>query len=79
MHSVNAREARKHLGHLLTEAEQGETISITRRGKEVARLVPPEQETGKGFPDMCAFRDSIAVRGKATSELISQLRDEEQR
>lgn len=77
MHSVSAREARKILGDLLTEAEHGEVISITRRGQEVARLVPPELADPKGFPNMREFRRSLKVKGNATSDLVSQMRDEE--
>jgi len=77
MHSVSVRDARKILGDLLTEAEHGEVISITRRGREVAKLVPPEMATSTGFPKMREFRDSIAVKGKATSRLVSEMRDEE--
>lgn len=45
MRSVGAYEAKTHLPKLLEEAEQGETILITRHGKEVARLVPPAKKT----------------------------------
>ena len=37
--SVGVRECRARLSELL---DQAETIAITRNGKEVARLVPPE-------------------------------------
>ena len=40
MHEVGAFEAKNTLGHLLDLVEQGEEVLITRRGKEVARLVP---------------------------------------
>ena len=41
---VNAFEAKTKLSELLRETEQGGSFIIYRRGKEVARLVPP----GKG-------------------------------
>ncbi len=34
--------ARTHLASLLERVEKGETITITRRGKPVAKLVPVE-------------------------------------
>jgi prevent-host-death family protein len=40
MHEVGAFEAKNKFGHLLDLVEQGEEVMITRRGKEVARLVP---------------------------------------
>lgn len=39
--SVGVRQARACFSELLERAEKGETISITRRGREVARLSPP--------------------------------------
>jgi prevent-host-death family protein len=41
MREVGAFEAKNKLGQLLDLVEQGEEITITRHGKEVARLVPP--------------------------------------
>ena len=40
---VGAFEAKNKLGQLLDLVERGEEIIITRHGKEVARLVPPQQ------------------------------------
>jgi prevent-host-death family protein len=38
---IGAFEARNKLGQLLDRAEAGEEVVITRRGRVVARLVPP--------------------------------------
>ncbi|HEV3312146.1 MAG TPA: type II toxin-antitoxin system prevent-host-death family antitoxin, partial [Chloroflexota bacterium] len=38
--SVGVHEAKTHLSRLLEEVESGEEIVITRRGDDVARLVP---------------------------------------
>lgn len=40
MLEFDAFEAKNRLGHLLDLVEQGEEVTITRHGKEVARLVP---------------------------------------
>ena len=40
MREIGAFEAKNKLGQLLDLVEQGEEITITRHGKEVARLVP---------------------------------------
>ena len=40
MREIGAFEAKNKLGQLLDEVERGEEIVITRRGKEIARLVP---------------------------------------
>ncbi|MBI3596507.1 MAG: type II toxin-antitoxin system prevent-host-death family antitoxin [Nitrospirae bacterium] len=42
--AVSAFEAKTHLSELLREAERGRSFVIRRRGKAVARLVPPVRE-----------------------------------
>lgn len=39
--TVGAYEAKTHLSKLLAAVERGETIVITRHGKEIAHLTPP--------------------------------------
>lgn len=41
--SVGVHEAKTQLSQLLRRVAAGEEITITRRGREVARLVPPEK------------------------------------
>lgn len=40
--TVGVRELREGLARYLSEAEAGATVVVTRDGKPVARLVPPE-------------------------------------
>jgi prevent-host-death family protein len=40
MPDFGAFEAKNRLGHLLDLVERGEEVTITRHGREVARLVP---------------------------------------
>ena len=44
---VNAFEAKTRLSELLRETEQETSYIICRRGKEVARLIPPVKENKK--------------------------------
>ncbi len=41
---VSAFEAKTRLSELLRETEKGVSFRILRRGKEVARLIPPSKE-----------------------------------
>ena len=43
MDTVGAFEAKTHLSALLERVGQGESFTITRHGKPIARLVPAEQ------------------------------------
>ncbi len=42
---VGAFEAKTHLSELLERVEKGEVVTITRRDRPVARLVPIETDT----------------------------------
>jgi prevent-host-death family protein len=44
---MNAFDAKTRLSELLRETEQGASYIILRRGKEVARLIPPLKENKK--------------------------------
>jgi prevent-host-death family protein len=44
---MNAFDAKTRLSELLRETERGASYIILRRGKEVARLVPPVKENKK--------------------------------
>jgi prevent-host-death family protein len=41
--SVGVHEAKTHLSRLLEDVVAGEEVIITRRGEEVAKLVPPRR------------------------------------
>ncbi len=77
MGTVSIREARKHLSQLVDAAQRGESVTITRRGKQVARLGPVGPKGGRRLPDLTEFRASIQVKGKPLSETVVALRDEE--
>lgn len=43
MRQMQAREAKAKFAELLQSAERGESVTITRHGKPVARIVPIDQ------------------------------------
>jgi prevent-host-death family protein len=55
MTTVGAFEAKTHFAQLLQRVERGEEVVITRRGKEVARLVPAATKHDKEAA-MAVFR-----------------------
>jgi prevent-host-death family protein len=58
MHTVGSYEAKTHLPQLLERVEHGETITITRHGKPVARLVPAVASAPR--PDVAATIAAMA-------------------
>lgn len=78
MKSISVKEARKRLSGLLRAAERGETVTITRRGKRVAKLVPAHDKPRKGLPDLSEFRASLGVKeGVSLSDAVIEMRKEE--
>ncbi len=72
---VGAFEAKTHLAALLERVEKGETITITRRGVAVARLVPvdpvPRRTRKEVIEDLKNFR-KIPLDGITIRELIEE-------
>lgn len=77
MDTVSMKEARERLSELVRAAERGEAVTITRRGKEVARIVPATQKPLKPLPDLSQFRASIKVKGKPLSQTVIDMRAEQ--
>jgi len=76
MRTINIKEARACLGSLVDMAERGETVIITRHGKQSARLVPMPA-CAKGLPSLGEFRSAIAAHGTGLSETVMASRHEE--
>ncbi|MFO8164978.1 MAG: type II toxin-antitoxin system prevent-host-death family antitoxin [Desulfatiglandales bacterium] len=73
---INVKEVRSRLSSLINIVQDGGQITILRRGKEVARIVPP-QRNGEKLPHLNNFRASIRISGEPVSDLVSKGRDEE--
>jgi prevent-host-death family protein len=56
MREAGVREARQNLSALLDEVRKGHEVTITDRGRPVARLVPPRSPAAKLFRGRSAFR-----------------------
>ncbi|GIV69406.1 type II toxin-antitoxin system Phd/YefM family antitoxin [Caldilinea sp.] len=69
MIKVNIKDLREHLAEYIARVEAGEEIIVTRRGKVVAQLIAPGRSRPK-FPDLTAFRASIALQGETMSETV---------
>lgn len=76
MRTVSIAEARRNLKALLDEVSSGREITLIRRGKEVARLVPPAGQTLRRLPALGAFRRSIRVTGAPMSREVLRARRE---
>jgi prevent-host-death family protein len=73
---INITEARNKLSSLLSLVEKGEEVIIVRRGKEIARILPPSQKSNL-LPCLKDFRSTIKIGGESLSNLVIQARDQE--
>ena len=77
MTTVGAYEAKTHFSGLLERAAGGEEITITRRGEEVAKLVPAKprrsrDEVRAAMERMDERRKRIDLDGITIKELINE-------
>ncbi|HYZ26363.1 MAG TPA: type II toxin-antitoxin system prevent-host-death family antitoxin [Geminicoccaceae bacterium] len=76
MAEVGAFEAKTHLSHLLDQVERGETITITRHGKPVARLIPiagsSRDERRRAIAGLKELRTGQTLGGLSVREMIDE-------
>jgi prevent-host-death family protein len=77
MRRIGAFEAKNTLGTLLDLAESGEEVMITRRGKDVARLVPAATGVNRVKAENAArglveLSRGLSLRGLSIKELINE-------
>lgn len=77
MREVGAFEAKTHLSELLAAVEAGETVTITRRGRPVARLVPVAPDRAAALARLSALRSRLA--GPVDPAEVRAARDEGRR
>jgi prevent-host-death family protein len=76
MRTVNIKEARACLSRLVDRAERGETVVITRHGKQSARLGPMPARA-KGLPSLSEFRSGIVTPRTGLAATVMASRREE--
>ena len=74
MNQVTISEARTHLSRLIVEVERGETVTITRRGKPVARLVPArdQKRVADAIDAIKEFRKGHTLGDVSIRDLINE-------
>ena len=75
---VGAFEAKTHFSALLLNAERGETIIVTKKGKPVAQL-GPIKEASPARSAKEAMKHLLSIRTKPGKKTIRQLIDEGRR
>ncbi len=76
MKEAGIREARQNLTALIEEVRKGHEITITDRGRPVARLVPPRRADTRPFTGRAAFRRKMPKLAAPLSAAILDGRSE---
>jgi prevent-host-death family protein len=83
MDTVNLFDAKNRLSALIDQVEEGQEVTITRRGKPAARLVPvahDPEHSRQAVERLRSLRWSIERRGQVFSwEELRSYRDEGRR
>lgn len=78
MRTVSVAEAKAHLSELLNAVEAGGEIVITRHGRAVARVSPPEkQKQPLPLKRLAALREALPAWTEPSANRVVQLRDTE--
>ena len=77
MNDVALFEAKNRLSELINRVEAGEEIAITRRGKVVARLVPPAPEAAgqrarDAIAELRARRKGVSLGRLSSRDLVRE-------
>ncbi len=76
MESYSLADAKARLSELIDRVEAGEEVEITRRGKLVARITPPQRKLKPiDLAQLKALTDSLPMASKSAVELIREMRD----
>lgn len=75
MSSVNIAEAKARLSELVAQAEAGEAVSITRRGRPAARIVPADRV--RKPVDLAALQALTNAMAGPGETVVRQMRDED--
>lgn len=76
MDSYSLADAKARLSELIDKVEAGETVEITRRGRPVARVVPPEPPLRPiDWDKLARLRASLPWQEQAAADLIRDMRD----
>ena len=75
MKRVGVYEAKTHLPRLLNDVERGESVTITRHGRPVARLVPiqnPQPTPAEAIEAIREFRKGHTLGRLKIKDLINE-------
>ncbi len=78
MKTVSVAEAKAHLSDLISQAADGETVNITRRGKPVAQLVAVTKLRKKvDVAKLKKITEGWPLQEESAGDFIRKMRDDD--
>lgn len=74
MKTATVGEVQKNFGKVLRDISAGEEITITKRGKPIAKLTALGPKTEIDWPDF--YAEAIELKGKSVSKIVIEDREE---
>ncbi|UCG08425.1 MAG: type II toxin-antitoxin system prevent-host-death family antitoxin [Desulfobacterales bacterium] len=74
MKTATVGEVQKNFGKILKEINAGEEITITKRGKPIAKLTALGPKSEIDWPDF--YSEAIELKGKPISEIVIEDRED---
>ena len=74
MKTATVGEIQKNFGKILKKIKAGEEVTVTRRGKPIAKITALGAKTEIDWPDF--YKEAVPLRGKPVSEIVIEDREE---
>jgi prevent-host-death family protein len=74
MKTATVGEVQKNFGKVLRDISAGEEITITKRGKPIAKITALGPKTEIDWPDF--YGEAIELKGKSVSKIVIEDREE---
>ena len=74
MKTATVGEIQKNFGKVIKDINLGEEITITKRGRPIAKLVALGPKQDITWPDF--YSDAIVIKGKKVSQIVIESRGE---
>jgi prevent-host-death family protein len=76
MRTVSIAEAKAHLSKLVEQAEAGDPVCITRRGKPVAQIIAVERKRKPiDVEALRALTDKMPMQSESAGDFVRRMRD----
>lgn len=68
MKTISVGAVQKNFAGVLRQLEAGEEIIVTKRGRPVARITPPDAAREINWPDFS--KECVTIKGKPLSDVV---------